>query len=150
GEIRRRGVALLVEGNLDVVMLHQAGLRHAVAPMGTAFTAEQAQLLHRFTERVILCLDGDEAGRSKTLDAALTLLEAGFDVRLATPPDGEAPDSWVRRAGQESVEQALDAAPPAVNHFIDVHTRGDDSIPGKARALERLAPVLAMVHNRGE
>jgi DNA primase len=118
--------------------------------MGTAFTAEQAQLLRRFSERVVLCLDGDEAGRSKTLDAALTLLEARFDVRIVTPPDGEDPDSWVRRAGTEAVERALDAAVPAADHFINVHTRGDNSIPGRARALERLAPVLALVHNRVE
>ncbi|HVP38122.1 MAG TPA: DNA primase [Candidatus Saccharimonadales bacterium] len=108
--IRESQRAILVEGYLDVLTLHQAGVREAVASSGTALTQEHARLLKRFTDQVTVLYDGDEAGRSAALRCLRPLLRAGVRPRIAFLEGGEDPDSLVRKFGVGALQQQLEAA----------------------------------------
>mgnify|MGYP002620767103 FL=1 len=114
--IRQGGSAVLVEGNFDVVALHARGITRAVAPLGTALTPQQVQLLKRFAERVVLAFDADRAGRAAARRAFEVLLdERLLDVRYVRLPDGQDPDDVVRDGGAAAfefgvVQQDADAA----------------------------------------
>ncbi|MGK0267144.1 MAG: DNA primase [Maricaulis sp.] len=93
---------IVAEGYLDVIALARAGLEHGVAPLGTAITEEQLQLLWRAGGEPVMCLDGDSAGRAaalKAADRALPLLQAGHTLRFAFMPDGKDPDDILREQG---------------------------------------------------
>ncbi|OKP01481.1 DNA primase [Xenorhabdus eapokensis] len=104
---------LVVEGYMDVVALAQFGIDYAVASLGTSTTAEHVQLLFRTTDNVICCYDGDRAGRDaawRTLETALPYLNDGRQLRFMFLPDGEDPDSLIRKEGQETFEQRMEKA----------------------------------------
>ncbi|MDC9580102.1 DNA primase [Xenorhabdus sp. PR6a] len=104
---------LVVEGYMDVVALAQFGIDYAVASLGTSTTAEHVQLLFRTTDNVICCYDGDRAGRDaawRTLETALPYLNDGRQLRFMFLPDGEDPDSLVRKEGREAFEQRMEKA----------------------------------------
>lgn len=148
---RDRGRAILVEGNFDVVSLHQAGFDEAVAPLGTALTEEQAGRLARIVDRVVLLFDGDDAGRAATLKSLQILLEAELDVRIALVPRGVDPDDLVRTAGREALEAILDKARDGVEYFIDTRWAQPDQSPHtRARLLAEAAPVLKSVRLRAK
>jgi DNA primase len=117
--LRDSGQALLVEGNFDVVSLHARGLRQAVAPLGTAFTAEQAKLLRRLAPEVTLMFDGDSAGRRAVRAAREAIREAGLGCRVASLPEGIDPDELVRRAGPDGVRHAIDSSRGILRYLID-------------------------------
>ncbi len=113
--IAEQETVLVCEGYMDVIALHRAGFAHAVAPLGTALTERQIELLWRFAPEPILCLDGDEAGRRAALRAAqraLPLLKPGMSLRFAMLPAGEDPDSLLRARGPQAMREVLDAAQP--------------------------------------
>ncbi|HET8715749.1 MAG TPA: DNA primase, partial [Holophagaceae bacterium] len=102
-----RDGALVVEGYFDVLQLHQEGLTGVVAPLGTALTEDHLHQLHRFTKRVILCFDGDAAGR-RAMEKSLRLaLPQGFEVRLLELPAGEDPDTWCMKIGADAFRDLL-------------------------------------------
>lgn len=145
-EIRRRGWALLCEGNFDLVALHQAGFPNAVAPMGTALTDAQGKLLRRFAERVVLLFDGDAAGRKAVRAAFDVLAKVGLDASVVNLPPGQDPDSFLRTHGAEALTAQIDAAPGIVEHLIDdAAAQGCRDASEKARAIASLGPVLAQV-----
>lgn len=112
---------VVAEGYFDVIAFERAGIA-AVAPMGTALTEEQLQLLWRAGGTPILCFDGDDAGRraaDRALDLALPHLGPGRTIRIALLPQGEDPDDLFRRAGGEGLRQALAAAEPAAAALFD-------------------------------
>ncbi len=117
--IRQEDVAILVEGNFDVVSLHARGLQNVVAPLGTAFTDEQAKLLRRYTGRVVLCFDGDSAGRKATRAAREPCRAAGVSARVAIMPSGVDPDSLSREKGIDAVKDAVAQARGLVEFLID-------------------------------
>jgi len=117
--LRDAGQALLVEGNFDVVSLHARGLRQAVAPLGTAFTAEQAKLLRRLAPDVTLMFDGDSAGRRAVRAAREAIREAGLGCRVASLPEGIDPDELVRRAGPDAVRNAIESGRGLLQYLID-------------------------------
>jgi DNA primase len=118
--------ALVVEGYFDVLQLHQQGIHQAVAPLGTALTEEHLKLLGRFTRRVILCFDGDAAGR-RAMEKSLRLaLPLGFEVRLLELPQGEDPDTWCLKLGGEAFRDLLRAAPDWTAFMIDRAMEGKD------------------------
>ena len=117
--IRREDVAVLVEGNFDVVSLHARGLDHVVAPLGTAFTDEQARLLHRYASRVVLCFDGDAAGRKATRAARGPCTAAGLAARVAMMPQGSDPDALARDKGIDAVKDAVAQSRGIVEFLID-------------------------------
>ncbi|MBN9342787.1 MAG: DNA primase [Caedibacter sp. 38-128] len=112
----KKGQPLLVaEGYLDVISLHQAGFKGAVAPLGTALTEEQILLLWRFRSEPILCFDGDSAGQKAAIRAAeraMPLLKFGLSLRFALLPKGEDPDSLLRSGGSKSFESTLERTLP--------------------------------------
>lgn len=110
---------ILVEGNFDVVGLHAAGFTHAVAPLGTAFTAEQGRLIRRFTSNVTLLFDGDSAGKKATLASREAAKGSGLSARVARLPDGSDPDDFIRRRGGEALGRLLDAASGMLDYQIE-------------------------------
>lgn len=110
--LRETGTLVVVEGYMDVIALHGAGLVHAVAPLGTALTEDQLALLWRETAEPILCFDGDMAGQraaSRALDLALPHVAAGRSLRFVLLPDGQDPDDLARRGGKAALEAILGA-----------------------------------------
>ncbi|MGB1701158.1 MAG: toprim domain-containing protein, partial [Nannocystaceae bacterium] len=138
--IKTRGRALLVEGNLDVVSLHQRGHGEAVAPLGTAFTSEQCAVLGRLTSVVVLCFDGDRAGRKATAAAIEQLLNGGIEPRVVALEPEEDPDS----VDPEIFARRLERPTPALEWFLRrlVAAGATESIESQARALHRVAPLL--------
>ena len=106
---------LVCEGYMDVIALAQAGINHAVAPLGTAITAEQLQLCWQLVDAPVLCLDGDNAGQramTRAADLALPLLVPGKTLNIAVLPRGEDPDSLVRSIGKQAFDEVIAQAHP--------------------------------------
>lgn len=118
--------ALVVEGYFDVLQLHQHGIHQAVAPLGTALTEEHLKQLGRFTRRVILCFDGDAAGRRAMEKSLRMALPLGFEVRLLELPQGEDPDTWCLKLGGEAFQDLLRTAPDWTAFMIDRAMEGKD------------------------
>jgi len=139
---------VVVEGYMDVIALHQAGLPIAVATLGTATTPEHTELLFRAAPDVVFCFDGDRAGRAaawKALESALPRLRDGRQAYFLFLPDGEDPDSLVRKEGKEGFEQRIRQAMPLSDYFFGELSRDVDmaSLDGRARLAERARPLLA-------
>jgi DNA primase len=117
--LRNSESAVIVEGNFDVMSLHAHGIKNVVAPLGTAFTVEQAKQIRRFTQDITLFFDGDSAGRRATRAAREVCREAGLSVKVATLPDGVDPDDLVRKQGAEGVLRVIKAARPMLEYLID-------------------------------
>ncbi len=117
--IQQEDFALLVEGNFDVIALHEAGLDMAVAPMGTALTERQARLMGRFARKVVIAFDGDHAGMEATRRSLPALEAAGLEARVVRFEDGDDPDTFVRREGAAALRQRIDQAPPLVAWALD-------------------------------
>jgi len=101
-DIRKLDVCYLVEGYTDVISLYQAGIKNVVASSGTALTKEQVQLVKRFTENIVILYDGDAAGIKAALRGLDIVLEQGMNVKLVLLPDGDDPDSFVKRNGTDA------------------------------------------------
>jgi DNA primase len=146
--IRKTGRAVVVEGNFDVMSLHEAGIEEAVAPMGTALTAEQVAMLSRLAQRVVVVFDGDEAGQRAARKALPLFLDAEVDGRVARMPAGVDPDEFVRAEGADAFRKLVENARPVVEQLIDDLARETDgTIPGRVQAMEAAAPILAKVRN---
>ncbi len=100
------GALIVVEGYLDCIALHQAGFPAAVAALGTAFTADQAAELRKYTDRVFICFDADAAGGAATAKSIEILVAAGVSARIVLLPPGDDPDAFVRREGKEAFRSA--------------------------------------------
>lgn len=149
--IRRSGTAVVVEGNFDVLTLHQAGIEEAVAPMGTALTAEQLRVLDGIAKRIVIVFDGDSAGlrAAKKAIAELAALHNAdliTGVRIARIETGLDPDDFVRKKGAEAFRQLIDSARPFLDHLIHEAAQ-DPTIPGRLAALEEIADVLIRLEN---
>ena len=144
--IRREDACVLVEGNFDVVSLHARGLDHVVAPLGTAFTEEQARLMRRYTPRVVLCFDGDSAGRKATRAARGPCGAVGLSTLVATMPPGSDPDALAREKGIEAVKDAIAQARGIVEFLIDdLLDESFNAADGgeKAARVQAIAKILA-------
>jgi len=142
------GYALVVEGNFDVLALHAAGIRTAVAPMGTALTAEQADLLSRYTRTVVVAFDGDDAGADATHRCLPALQEAGLEGRVIRFDETDDPDSFVRREGDDALDEKVDDATPIVTWALEsVLARAGAPVEQKITSLERAADILDDVEN---
>lgn len=144
--LRREGVAVLCEGNFDLVALHQAGFENAVAPMGTALTPEQSKLLRRYADKVVLLFDGDKAGRKAVHAAYGPLRDAAISAQVAVLPEGEDPDSFLRREGADELRKRVAAAPGIVSHLIDEAAATAGVEPeARAKAIAGLGPVIVKI-----
>ena len=145
---------VLCEGNMDAVSLHAAGISNAIASLGTALTGEQCRLLARYTDRVVLCYDGDAAGKKATDKAITALTGVGIRVRvLRLPdkgPDGKSikdPDDFVRAYGRGGFLKYLEKAPGSVEYrFSEVLARNEvETMDGKSAFIRDGARLLAEV-----
>jgi DNA primase len=144
GAIRKEETALVVEGYMDYVALASHGVENVVAPLGTALTQGQAELIARYARRVILLYDSDEAGLKATFRSGDELLRAGVEVLVATLPDGEDPDSLVRARGAAALGRYLDDAVDVLDRKISILERRGAfaSVAGVRRAIDRLLPTV--------
>ncbi len=142
--IREKKRAILVEGNVDVAKLHQWGHEETVAPLGTALTEEQARLLGRFAEQVVMCFDGDKAGKKAAWAALPHLIDADLDVRMVLLPDGEDPDS----IGEERFGALLRGSRPALEEMmLRVAAKAGDAAHARGKAIDRMLPLVARVRS---
>ena len=142
--IRREEAALVVEGYMDYVSLASHGVANAVAPLGTAMTQEQAELIARYCGRAILLYDSDKAGLKATFRSGDELLRAGMEVLVATLPQGEDPDSLVRGKGPAALKRYLGDAVDVLERKIQILERKDffGSIRGTRQAVDVLLPTV--------
>jgi DNA primase len=147
-EIRKTGAALVMEGYTDVVIAHQHGFENAVAVLGTALGAQQIRLLKRFANslRIVLVLDGDEAGRKRANEVLQLFVAENADIRVLTLPDEFDPAEFLLERGAGAFQELVEQAPDALTHAINEQTRGIDvnrDTHRVAEVLERLLQVVA-------
>lgn len=141
--IRESDQVLLVEGNFDMVRLHQAGIRNAVAPLGTALTDRQVRYLRRFTERFVLIFDGDAAGLKASERALEIFLPMGISPRVVLLPQGEDPDSFVREKGPGIIQEMINSAPALMDVRMELIFREEGGDPqGRANAIHRVTELI--------
>lgn len=139
---------VVVEGYMDVIAMHQADLPIAVATLGTATTPEHTEVLFRAAPDVVFCFDGDRAGRAaawKALESALPRLRDGRQAYFLFLPDGEDPDTLIRKEGKDGFEKRLKASTPLSEYFFGelAHDVDTASLDGRARLAERARPLIA-------
>jgi DNA primase len=138
---------LVVEGYMDVVRLHQAGITYAVATLGTATTPEHLTRIFRICNELIFCFDGDRAGRAaawRALETSLSQVRDGRQIRFLFLPEGHDPDSLVGAEGREAFERRLDQAMPLSEYFLSHLASQVDvaTMDGRARLAELARPLL--------
>lgn len=109
GAITKENHCILVEGNIDVVQLHQKGIENVVAPLGTALTVEQVRIISRFTNNITLLFDGDGAGVKAAIKGVDLVLKEGLNVRVVVLPEGEDPDSYARSHSADQIREYITA-----------------------------------------
>ncbi|MEO5573848.1 MAG: DNA primase [Gammaproteobacteria bacterium] len=139
---------LVVEGYMDVVALAQQGIQYAVATLGTATTREHAERLFRVAPTLVFCFDGDRAGREaawRALENVLPLMHEGRQANFMFLPEGEDPDSLVRKEGGAAFEARIATATPFSSFFYDNLLKKTDlnSMDGRARLVELARPLLS-------
>ncbi len=145
--------AVVVEGYMDVIALHQAGFGGAVAPLGTALTAGQLEELWKLSDAPVLCFDGDAAGAraaARAAEVALPLLQPSRTLRIATLPADEDPDTLVRRQGAAGFTAVLDSARPLSVALFDLLREGiaADTPEGRAAFQARLDAAAALIPDK--
>ena len=146
---------ILCEGYMDVIALNQAGFTDAVATLGTALTNEQAMLMKRYCDEVIICYDADEAGQKATSRAINILRNSGLLVRVITIPDGKDPDEYIRKNGENGptlFKNILDSSGNDIEYRMAKHKQSYDisTTDGKFSYLSQAVKVLATLDNKIE
>ena len=149
--IRKSGRALMVEGNFDVMTLHQCGVDYTVAPQGTAITREQVALLQRFAKEVVLMLDADPAGRAATIKVIRLFIDAELKCRVAQlrSRDGKKvdPDDLARN-DLPRLQKMIDDSVDGVEFlFEQVASTSQPTVPGKVQAIEECGPILRSIRD---
>jgi DNA primase len=156
------GELIVVEGYMDVIALHQAGFKHVVATLGTAFTERQMEQLWHLAPEPVICFDGDRAGdaaAARAVDRMLPNLREGHSFRFAFLPEGSDPDDLVRNEGPAALSQCLAEARPLIDvlwrrecasHSLDTPERRAALEEGLERLLETIANARVREHYRRE
>ena len=136
---------ILVEGNMDVISLHQAGFENAVAPLGTALTGEQINLISRYTKEIVLMLDADAAGQKAIKRASQLIENTGLSVRVVVIPDGKDPDEYIKKNGPDRFRALIEGAVSDIEYKLlmaaqDINLESDD---GRLKYLSAAAEVIA-------
>ncbi|MBZ9791185.1 DNA primase [Rhizobium sp. 3T7] len=144
------GTIIAVEGYMDVIALHQAGVENAVAPLGTALTENQLDLLWKMTPQPVLCFDGDGAGiraANRAADLALPHIKPGRTVRFALLPDGKDPDDLVRNEGRAPFDKVMSQAKPLAEMIWgrEINTGQFETPEAKAELEARLKQLVAVI-----
>lgn len=136
---------IMVEGYMDCISLHQYGITNAVASLGTALTENQARLMKRYADKVIISYDADFAGQKATMRGLGILTKAGFDVRVLTVPQGKDPDEFIRSNGREAFIKLIDNAVSLIDYRLlkakkDIDFKNNEMI---IKYGERVTEILA-------
>ncbi|MFC4292017.1 DNA primase [Sphingorhabdus arenilitoris] len=147
---RSTGRVIVVEGYMDVIALAQAGFPDAVAPLGTALTEQQIEMLWRMTEKPLLCFDGDAAGQKAAMraaDRALPLLRPGHSLQFVTLPEGQDPDDLVKSSGSQAFKQLLDNSEPLVDRLwaAELVAQSLDTPEDRASLKQRLGQHISAI-----
>ncbi len=145
--IQKEKFCFLVEGYMDVIAMHQAGVENVVASSGTALTAGQIKLVQRFTNDIIISYDGDQAGINAALKGIDLLLEEGMNVKVLLFPDGEDPDSYSKKVGtQELKDFIVNNAQNFIDYQAHILTKGTKNDPlKKAEAIKKIVSSIALI-----
>jgi DNA primase len=139
------GHAVICEGQLDTIACHAAGIRNVVAPQGTALTAEHARILRRYVDEVVVCFDGDKAGREATVKALDECLGSGLNLKVASIPPPDDPDSFLKAQGADAFRAVLTGASGFFDFYLQLLCTTHD--PGADRG--RTAITRAMAEKLG-
>jgi DNA primase len=142
------GFAVVCEGQLDLIACFMAGIRNVVAPQGTAFTGDQAHILKRYVDEVVLCFDSDEAGQNAAVRSLDHLLASGLAVRVAVVPAPHDPDSYIKANGGEAFRKLIDQAGGFFDYYLQrlCATHGVTTDKGRLAILRDMAEA---VHKTG-
>ncbi len=143
---------ILCEGYMDVIALHASGINNAVATLGTAITSEQARVMSRYTKKVIISYDADEAGRKAAARALALLEEVGLEVKVLSVPGAKDPDEYIKTYGVDKFREVLYGAKSKFEYNLDtVLSRYDISLPqDKINALGELEKIISAVYSEAE
>ena len=150
--IKECGQAIVVEGYMDAITAHSAGIKNVVASLGTAFSPEQAKLLMRNAEEILFAYDSDAAGQNATLRALSILRNMGANVRVVLIPDGKDPDEYIRKHGAEAFKTLAKEAADFLEYQIKQAFDSTDhsNLEGKVAVVSKIVPVLAAANNAVE
>ncbi len=139
--------AIVCEGQVDLITAFEAGVQNVIAAQGTAFTDRQARILKRYVDEVVLCFDADNAGEKAAEKSLAQLLAVELPVRVMTLPQGEDPDSLIRKAGAEAFRERIAGAKDFFDHKLDQLVGAPDfATPrGKIAAARKLAELIAFI-----
>ncbi|MCX6294636.1 MAG: DNA primase [Bacteroidetes bacterium] len=145
--IQKEKFCFLVEGYMDVIAMHQAGVENVVASSGTALTAGQIKLIQRFTNDIIISYDGDQAGINAALKGIDLLLEEGMNVKVLLFPDGDDPDSYSKKVStQELKDFIVTNAQNFISYKASILTKGTNNDPlRKAEAIKKIVESIALI-----
>jgi len=143
--IRRSQTAIIVEGYMDCIACHQAGITNVVATLGTALTEDHVKFLKRFAQRVVLLYDGDTAGIAAAERSIERFLAQDLDLRVMTLSDGQDPADYLENHGKDEFQGLIDAAPEAWEYkLLSVTKRfGTDSVSGRQQIMNQMLEFLA-------
>ncbi|MBE9502695.1 MAG: DNA primase [Proteobacteria bacterium] len=150
--IREANEAIVVEGYMDLLSLYQSGIKNVVATLGTALTSSQALLLRRFCKRVVLFFDSDEAGLKAAIRGIEVLLESGASSYVLTLPEGEDPDSYVRKKGADLLNKEIINAKPTIEFLLEEKLKKSKTSSPADRAIiiHEIKPYLRKIEDRLE
>ncbi len=140
----RTKTVIVVEGYFDAIALHQAGLTHTVATLGTALTSDHVQVLRRFASKVVLLFDPDAAGVRAALRGLDLFVNSGLGVKVVTLPAGEDPDTYVRKEGLDAFLRLEEQAPSLLDFALEqsLKTTESSTIEGRIRSVDEILLIL--------
>lgn len=143
---------ILCEGYMDVIALHVAGFTNAVATLGTAITQEQARMMSRYTKKVLISYDADEAGQKAAAKAIKLLGEVGLDVGVIKVPGAKDPDEYIKKYGKEKFSEVISSSKSKFEYNMDaVLSKYDINLPqDKINALTELEKIISQVYFKAE
>jgi DNA primase len=147
--IREKDSVIIVEGYFDLLTLHQYGMRHSVATLGTALTAHHLRILKRYTKNIVTVFDGDQAGLQASLRALPLSLEEEIWAKTVTLPEGEDPDGFLRKGHLEDFEKKVSEGTLLIDFFFDhlTKTHGVKSIEGRVKVAEEGVAMIRRIPN---
>lgn len=143
-EIPEKDEAIIVEGYFDLISLHAAGVRNAVATLGTSITEEQITRLRNYTENITLMLDGDEAGIKSALRLITLFGEMGINGNMVVLPDGHDPDTFIRQNGLDGFTKVMKEKRPLLDYFFALHIKkhGVRTLEGRLSFIRAVVPYI--------
>ena len=143
---------ILCEGYMDVIAMHAAGFENAVATLGTAITSEQARMMSRYTKKVIISYDADEAGQKAAMRAVKMLTEVGLDVTILKVPGAKDPDEYIKKFGAEKFRQVISESKSKFDYNLEVIlSRYDINLPqDKIKALHESEKLISETYSSAE